>query len=156
MYKNYSQLLEQTSAQITEIMPWDFVTYMSDNQDVLIVDVRETYEFERLRIDNSITAPRGILENACLWDFCETIPELAAARYRPILLVCRSGYRRALAALSMQLLGLEKVCSLKLGLKGLSYEDYPMFNVLNEQLNEDLADEWLTPPVREDQRAPGH
>jgi len=65
---------------------------MSDNQDALIVDVGETYEFERLRIDNSITAPRSFLENARLWDFYETIPELAASRYRPILLVCRSGY----------------------------------------------------------------
>lgn len=69
---------------------------------------------------------------------------------------CLCAAQVTLAALSMQLLGFEKVCSLKLGLKGLNDEDYPMFNAVHEQLNGNLADEWLTLPIREGQRAPKH
>jgi rhodanese-related sulfurtransferase len=154
MYKSYAQMLEQAASRVNEIMPWEFQDYLSDNPTVLLVDVRETFEYEQMRIENSITAPRGILENACLWDFYETIPELASAQHRPILLICRSGYRSVFAALSMQSLGFESVTSLKLGIKGLNDEDYPIFNANHVKIDADLADTCLNPPVQANQRKP--
>ncbi len=150
----YTELLELTSKQINEIMPWDVEDYLQQNPNALIVDVRETHEFEKLRMPNSISAPRGILENASLWDYNETIPELASAQQRAILVVCRSGYRSCFAALTLQLLGFEQATSLKLGLKGLNDEDYPLLGQADDRIDGDVADEWLTPPVRADQRAP--
>ena len=143
----YQQLLEQTCAQISEIMPWDYEDYLADQANALIVDVRETHEYEALRLKDSITVPRGILENACSWSFAETVPEFASAQNRPVLLVCRSGHRSAFAALSLKQLGFELASSLKLGLKGLNDEDYPIFNALDEQLDGDQVDQWLTPAV---------
>jgi len=151
---NYTELLAQTSAQITEIMPWDMQEYLSENSNALIVDVRQTHEFKMLRIQNSISVPRGILENASLWDFNETVPELAAATQRPLLLVCRSGYRSCFAAQTLQFLGFEYPVSLKLGLKGLNDEDYPLHGADDQPVDGDTADGLLTPPVRADQRAP--
>ncbi len=150
----YSQLLEQTCAQIHEIMPWNLSEYLEEKPDALIVDVRESHEFERLRIKEAITVPRGILESACSWDFNETVPELAAAKNRPILLICRSGHRSAFAALSMQILGFENVTSLRLGLKGLNDEDHPIYGAGGELIDADLAEEWLNPPVLDAQRSP--
>jgi rhodanese-related sulfurtransferase len=154
MHKSYTQMLEHAAAGVTEIMPWEFEGYLSDNPTALLVDVRETYEYEQMRIDNSITVPRGILENACLWGFYETIPELAAARHRPILLICRSGYRSVFAAVSIRSLGFERVTSLKLGIKGLNDEDYPIFNANHVKIGATLADSCLNPPVQENQRKP--
>ena len=148
---NYTQLLEQTSAQINEIMPWDLADYLAAEPDAMIVDVRETHEYEKLRIKDSITVPRGILESACSWDFNETVPELAAAKQRSVLLLCRSGHRSAFAALSMQVLGFEKVTSLKLGLKGLNDEDYPIYKAGKDKIDADMAEQWLNPPLRREQ-----
>lgn len=148
---NYTQLLEQTSSQINEIMPWELADYLADKPDTMIVDVRETHEFEKLRIKHSITIPRGILENACSWNFSETVPQLAAAKLHPVLLLCRSGHRSAFAALSMQMLGFEKVTSLKLGLKGLNDEDYPIYNADNARIDADLAEQWLNPRILDTQ-----
>lgn len=150
----YTELLEQVSQQINEIMPWDLAAFLSANDDALIVDVRETHEYEKLRIDEAITVPRGILESACSWDFNETVPELAAAKQRPVLLICRSGHRSAFAALTMQMLGFKKVTSLKLGIKGLNDEDHPIFSTDNKMIDTDLAEEWLNPAVSDEQRSP--
>jgi rhodanese-related sulfurtransferase len=154
MYKSYAQMLEQAASRINEIMPWEFEDYLSDNPTALLVDVRETYEYEQMRIENAITAPRGILENACLWDFYETIPELASAQHRPILVICRSGYRSVFAAQSMQSLGFEHVTSLKLGIKGLNDENYPIINTNRVEIDADLADICLNPPIQANQRKP--
>lgn len=150
---NYTQLLEQTSAKINEIMPWDLADYLANKPDAMILDVRETHEYETLRINDSITVPRGILESACSWDFNETIPELAKAKQRPVLLLCRSGHRSAFAAISMQMLGFENVTSLKLGLKGLNDEDYPIYDAKSKRVDADLAEEWLNPPVQAEQQS---
>lgn len=150
---NYTQLLEQTSTQINEIMPWDLEDFLAENRDALVIDVRETHEFQKLHISGAITVPRGILESACSWDFSETVPELAAAKQRPVLLVCRSGHRSTFAALSMKLLGFEKITSLKLGLKGLNDEDHPILDASNQRINADLAEKWLNPPVSKQQRS---
>ncbi|MEE9447679.1 MAG: rhodanese-like domain-containing protein [Arenicellales bacterium] len=151
---NYTELLEQTYAQITEIMPWDFDDYLSENPNALLIDVREPAEFKMARLENAISAPRGILESACSWDFDETIPTLAAAQNHPVLLICRSGHRSAFAALRLQELGFKQVISLKLGMKGLNDEGKAIINAQGTELDGDDLDEWFNPPVREDQRQP--
>jgi rhodanese-related sulfurtransferase len=43
---------------------------------------------------------RGVLEGACVWNYDDTIPQLAEARNQNIVLICRSGNRSVLAALT--------------------------------------------------------
>ena len=73
--------------------------------DILLLDIREPYEFDAMHIKDAINVPRGVLETACDYDYEETVPELVEAREREIILICRSGKRSVLAADVMQQMG---------------------------------------------------
>jgi rhodanese-related sulfurtransferase len=152
--KNFLGLISDCLGDVKEIMPWDLEARMADNPELLLVDVREPYEYDAMRIAGSILAPRGILESACEWDYEETIPELVRARGREIVVVCRSGYRSVLAAHSLQLLGYENVVSLKTGLRGWNDYEQPLVDNSGNPVDLDAADDYFTPKLREDQLSP--
>ncbi|MEJ2609868.1 MAG: rhodanese-like domain-containing protein [Candidatus Thiodiazotropha sp.] len=152
--KNFLNLISDCLEDVKEIMPWDLEERLEANPDLLVVDVREPYEYDAMHIDGSIHAPRGILESACEWDYEETIPELVKARQREVVVVCRSGYRSVLAASSLLLLGFENVVSLKTGLRGWNDFEQPLLDKQGELVDIDLADEYFTPKLREDQLSP--
>jgi rhodanese-related sulfurtransferase len=56
-------------------------------------------EFEMMHIKDALHVARGVLEGACVWNYDDTIPQLAEARNQNIVLICRSGNRSVLAAL---------------------------------------------------------
>ncbi len=151
MAKTYKQLIEEALSVIPEIEPWDLEDQLAKVPETLLLDVREPSEFDGAFIKNSIHAPRGTLEQACEWDFAETIPELVKARQRPIIVICRSGNRSALAALTMKSLGFENLTSLKLGIKGCNDSDIPLLNKAGDDVDPDWADGFFNPPVRDDQ-----
>jgi rhodanese-related sulfurtransferase len=152
--KNFLNLISDCLGEVEEIMPWDLEERLEANSDLLIVDVREPYEYDAMHIESSILAPRGILESACEWDYEETIPELVKARQREVVVVCRSGYRSVLAAFSMKMLGFEKVASLKTGLRGWNDFEQPLVDVEGKVVDIDDADDYFTPNLREDQLSP--
>jgi rhodanese-related sulfurtransferase len=135
-------------------MPWDMAARVAANPDLLIVDVREPYEFDAMHIKGSINVPRGILESACEWDYEETIPELVEARDREIVVVCRSGYRSILAAHAMQVLGYSNVVSLKTGIRGWKDNEEPLFDKAGASVDLDDADVYFTPVLRPEQMRP--
>jgi rhodanese-related sulfurtransferase len=139
---------------VGEIMPWDLVDRLEMNPDLLIVDVREPYEFEAMHIAGSINVPRGILESACEWDYEETEPELVQARDREVVVVCRSGHRSILAASSMQVLGYTNVVSLKTGVRGWKDFEQPLVDGAGNDVDLDEADVYFTPKLRADQHRP--
>ncbi|MET0051319.1 MAG: rhodanese-like domain-containing protein [Candidatus Thiodiazotropha sp.] len=152
--KSYLSLVNECLKDVEEIMPWDLEERLQENPDLLVVDVREPYEYDEMHIENAILAPRGILESACEWDYEETIPELVRAREQEVVVVCRSGYRSVLAAYTMQLLGYQKVVSLKTGLRGWNDFEQPMVNKEGESVDIDDADDYFTPDLREEQLRP--
>ncbi|MCG7992306.1 MAG: rhodanese-like domain-containing protein [Candidatus Thiodiazotropha lotti] len=152
--KNFLNLISDCLGDVQEIMPWDLEERLEANSKLLIVDVREPYEYDAMHIENSILAPRGILESACEWDYEETIPELVKARQREVVVVCRSGYRSVLAAFSMKMLGFENVVSLKTGLRGWNDFEQPLVNAEGQAVDIDDADVYFTPNLREDQLSP--
>jgi rhodanese-related sulfurtransferase len=152
--KNFLGLISDCLGDVKEVMPWDLEERMAENPELLVVDVREPYEFDAMHIENAVSVPRGILESACEWDYEETIPELVKAREREIVVVCRSGYRSVLAAFSMQLLGYQSVASLKTGLRGWNDYEQPMVDRYGEPVDIDAADDYFTPKLREDQLSP--
>ena len=109
--KNYDQLVEDALTRVKEIMPWDLARRLKSDADAapLLLDVREPSEFAALHIPGSISAPRGVLEQSCEWDYDETIPQLVTASEREIVLICRSGKRSVLAADTMQQMGYRNV-----------------------------------------------
>ena len=151
---SYRELVRNCLPQIKEIMPWDLVERIKENQALLIVDVREPYEFDALHISGSINVPRGILESACEWDYEESVPVLVQARKREIVVVCRSGSRSALAVQSMQLLGYEQAYSLRTGLRGWNDYEEPLWSRAGVKVDEAEADDYFTTKLRADQKAP--
>ena len=151
---SYRELVKNCLPGVKEIMPWDLVERMKENSDLLILDVREPYEFDTLHIKGSINVPRGILESACEWDYEDTVPELVVARNREIVVVCRSGSRSALAVQSMQLLGYEHVFSLRTGLRGWNDYEEPLWSSAGALVDEGEADDYFTVKLRPEQKAP--
>jgi rhodanese-related sulfurtransferase len=152
--KKFIDLISECLGDVGEIMPWDLEERLEANPDLLIVDVREPYEYEAMHIKGSLSAPRGILESACEWDYEETIPELVNARGREIVVVCRSGYRSVLSSFSMKMLGYQNVVSLKTGLRGWNDYEQPLVDKEDVPVDMDVADEYFIPHLREDQLSP--
>ena len=152
--KNFLELIKNCLTDVQEIMPWDLDARLQANPDLLIVDVREPYEFEVMHIPGSISVPRGILESACEWEYEETIPALVQAREREVVVVCRSGYRSVLAAHSLQVLGYRNVVSLKTGLRGWKDYEQPLVDRSGDAVDLDEADVYFSPRIRDDQMRP--
>lgn len=151
--KTFDTLVSEYSEQIEEIMPWDLEEKLESDTPPLLVDIREPYEFDVMRIKDSLSVPRGILETACEYDYEETIPELVEARDREVVVICRSGYRSVFGAWVMQLMGYQNVSSLKSGLRGWNDYEQPLINSTGE-VDIDDAEEYFTPKLRPEQLHP--
>jgi rhodanese-related sulfurtransferase len=150
----YRSLSEEAARQIDEIMPWDLQRRLAAVSNLLVLDVRERSEFEAAHIKGSMNVPRGILEAACEWDYAETEPELVTARDRPIVVVCRSGNRSAMAAYVMRLIGYGDVASMKLGIKGWNDGDLPLVDCRGVTVDGDDAAHLIEPKLAPEQIDP--
>jgi rhodanese-related sulfurtransferase len=151
--KRFAQLVDATRKRVHEIYPWDLAEILADptRERPLLVDIREPYEFERAHLADSLNVPRGILESACEYNYEETVPELADAREREVILMCRSGNRTVLAADVMQQMGYRRVYSLKTGLRGWSDDDRPMVDGNEQPVDPDDAFEYFDTRLRPEQ-----
>lgn len=152
--KTYNDLVNESLEHVEELFPWDLEEAMEQGKRPMIVDIREPYEFEKGHIKGSINVPRGILEAACEYDYEETVPELVKARDKDIILVCRSGYRSALGAYTMQLMGYKSVSSLKTGLRGWNDYEQPLFDINENLVDVDDAEEYFTARLKPEQHKP--
>lgn len=147
MAKTYKNLVAEALPQIRELFPWELQELLAKQPDSLVVDIREANEFATGSIPNSILVPRGILESACEWGYSDTTPALVKARQQHVVLVCRSGNRSALAALTLQQLGYEQVYSLKTGIRGWNDYELPLVDQHGQLVDGEQADQFLNPPV---------
>lgn len=152
--KRYTDLIAGCQAEVRELMPWDVEEFMAARQDVLLVDVREPYEYAAMHIEGSLSVPRGILESACDYGYEETVPELAEGRDRDIIVICRSGYRSVLAAYTMGLMGYRSAWSLKTGLRGWNDYELPLVDCDGRLVDIEAADDYFVSRVRPDQLRP--
>jgi rhodanese-related sulfurtransferase len=150
----YQRLVVKALGSVDEVLPWDLEEEIGQNPKLIVLDIRELDEFEMMHIKGSLHVPRGVLEGACVWNYDDTVPALAQARDQNIVVVCRSGNRSALAALTMQKMGFEQVRSLKLGIKGWNDNDLEMINNQRDVVDIDQIDEWLNRAVSEDKLQP--
>ena len=152
--KTFANLIEDVLPSVTELFPWDLEERLKKNPDIVLLDIREPYEFEVMHLKNSINVPRGVLESACDWGYEETVPEIACCRNREVVVICRSGNRSVLAAYTMQLMGYNNVSSLKTGLAG--WNDYELSLENNEGKTVDIeeGDAFFEPKVRPEQMPP--
>ena len=149
--KTFEELVNDCLDGVQELFPWDLEEWLQNDTDVLLLDIREPYEFAAMHIRNSVNVPRGVLESACEYDYEETVPELVQARDRDIVVICRSGKRSVLAADVMQKMGYAKVRSLKTGLRGWSDYEQEMVDANGQVVDEDTAIDYFTPKLRPEQ-----
>ena len=152
--KTLKDLVEDTLPHIKELFPWDLEDRIQDNKDILLIDITEPREYNRLHIEGALNVPRGILEASSDWNYEDTLPELASGRDREVVLICRSGNRSALAAFTLQLMGFENVTSLKTGLRGWNDFELPLVNGDNNPVDIDDADDYFSIGPRPDQMEP--
>ena len=152
--KTFNELIADAIPFIKEVYPWDLEEKLNSDNKPLIVDIREADEYEAMHIADSMFIPRGLLEQACEWDYDVTIPELVKARGREVVIVCRSGTRSVMAALTMHLMGYQNVASLTTGVRGWNDYDQPMIDYHGNEVDPDDAEEFLSNKVRDDQMKP--
>ena len=152
--KTFNELVEQSAKNVTEIFPWDLEERLEENPSLLLLDIREPYEYEAMHIKNSINVPRGVLETACEYDYEETVAQLVEARDKEVVVACRSGNRSIFACEVMQKMGYQNVVSLKTGLRGWSDYEQPLFDNDGNEIDEDASIDYFTSHIREDQMAP--
>jgi rhodanese-related sulfurtransferase len=104
----YEKLVADAKKRITEISPQDAAT-RSKSGEAVIVDVRETDEWDEEHIPGAMHMSRGTIE----LDIEEKVPDPNAM----IICHCGGGGRSALAAESLQKMGYKNVRSMAGGFK---------------------------------------
>lgn len=114
--KKFNDLVAESAKNVTEIFPWDLEERFENNPSLLLLDIREPYEFEAMHIKGSLNVPRGVVETACEWDYEETVAQLVEARDKEVVVACRSGNRSIFVCEVMQKMGYKNIASLKTGI----------------------------------------
>ncbi|MFZ0467416.1 MAG: rhodanese-like domain-containing protein [Thiogranum sp.] len=118
--------VRDAKARIREVTPEQLQQMLDTQDDVLLVDVRESSEHEQGHIKGAMLVPRGILEAAADPTYPKHQSELSAARQRTVVLYCATGGRSAMAADILQLMGFNDVTSLDGGFVRWAEENRPV------------------------------
>ena len=110
---------------ITEITPEELKVKLDAKEDLLLVDVRESAEFEHGHIEGAHLVPRGIIEAAADTSYPKHYPPLSGARDRQIIVYCATSGRSAMAAAVLQMMGYKKVINLAGGIARWEAEGMP-------------------------------
>ena len=106
--RGFKVLLGQANAEIETVSVEDAKTLVNSD-DVLFVDVRETQEVQNTGgLPGHVHVPRGLLEFLVDPESPMHKPELSSGKR--LVVYCASGGRSALAAKTLQDMGVENVC----------------------------------------------
>ncbi len=152
--KTFRALIDEILPEINEIFPWDLEEKITAGEKILLIDLTEPKEYATVHIQHTINVPRGILETSCDWGYEDTLPELASARDKEVILICRSGNRSALATYTLQLMGFNNVSSLKTGLRGWFDYEQPLYDDNEKEVDEDKADAYFSKSPSQEQMGP--
>ena len=94
-------LVEQARAQIREISIDEMLQH---NQPYVLLDIREDHEWLAGHLPQAMHLGKGIIER--------DIEQTVADKKQKIILYCGGGYRSALSAQTLQLMGYQNVYSL--------------------------------------------
>ena len=101
---NFVALVEQARNKILECSAEDLISMLGDYEDIFIIDVREADEFARGYLQGAVNLSKGIIER--------DIAKQGLDQEHGIVLYCGGGYRSALAADNLRMMGWSNVYSL--------------------------------------------
>lgn len=124
MKKGFKQLIAEANAEIKTWTTADAIA-AAGGSDVVFVDLREPEELTRDgKVPGAVAAPRGMLEFYADPESPYHKPELASGK--TILLYCASAGRSALAAKTLQDMGLDNVGHIAGGFKAWAAANGPV------------------------------
>lgn len=106
---NFEHLVNEAKKNIHEISVETLAKHISQNPELLLLDVRENDEWVNGHIENAIHLPRGILER--------DVEKVIQDKNSELVVYCSGGFRSALACDNLQKMGYKHVLSLAGGLK---------------------------------------
>ena len=106
----FVKIVDSVRQLIQECTIQDVVRRQALGDSFVLIDVREESEFAAARIPGAKHIGKGVIER----DIEEIIPDPAT----PLVLYCGGGYRSALAAHNLQLMGYTNVISMDGGFRG--------------------------------------
>lgn len=93
-------------------------TMLINREDAIVLDVRETNEFQTGHIVNSVHIPQGSLK--------DRLSELEKHKDKPIVVACRSGHRSGQACSVLKKSGYENVYNLSGGVMAWESANLPL------------------------------
>lgn len=125
MPQTAADLVADALRQIREIAPQAFTAHPADG---ILIDVRESAEYDTGHIGGAVNIPRGVL--GCQVDAHPAVANVRdpalSHRDQPLMLDCRTGGRSALAALSLQQLGFTDIRSIAGGISNWTARGLPL------------------------------
>lgn len=114
--KGVKELVAEANSKIESVSAEKAIE-MAGDSSVTIIDIRDIRELYREgKIPGSVHAPRGMLE---FWfDPASPYHKEVYASGNKMVLHCASGWRSALAALTLQDMGFDNICHIDSGFKG--------------------------------------
>ncbi|HBU59616.1 MAG TPA: sulfurtransferase [Verrucomicrobiales bacterium] len=114
----FLSLVNDALTRVNEIPISEAKTLIAENQDVVLLDVREESEWNKSHAKNAQYLGKGVLER----DLESRFPD----KNTKIIMYCGGGYRSALTCDAAQKMGYTNVKSLQNGYKGMIASDWPM------------------------------
>lgn len=111
---------------VTEITPAELKVKLDAKENFLLVDVRESAEFEHGHIGSAHLVPRGIIEAAADTGYPKHYPPLSGARDQQVVVYCATSGRSAMAAAVLQMMGYRNVLNLAGGYTRWETEGMPV------------------------------
>ena len=120
-----ADLVADARRQIREIGPGEFSSHSGDR---ILIDVREPAEFDTGHVAGAVNIPRGVLEfQVDAHPAVANVSDPALShKDQPIVVVCRTGGRSALAALVLQRMGFSDVRSIAGGVTQWTADGLPL------------------------------
>lgn len=115
--KTWQDFVRDAKSRIQEIPQDELRRWMSENKDMVILDVREPNDHALSRIEGAMNIPRGVVE----LEIEETVPD----KNTTIVAYCGGGGRSAMVADVLQEMGYTDVYSLQGGYKQWKEKPYP-------------------------------
>jgi len=126
MAKSLMDFVKASKSQINEISIDDFLDMIEEEENLMVLDIREESEYAAGHIENAVLVPRGTIEGAADPNYKNRNAELCIAHERPIVLYCATGGRSAMATYTLQEMGFSQVYNLLGGYELWQAEDYPV------------------------------
>ena len=114
----FLKIVEDAKSRVRETNVDDVKSRLDRGDKLVLIDVREDREFDADHLPGAVHLGKGIIER----DVEAKYPDLQAE----LILYCGGGFRSALAADNLQIMGYSNVISMDGGIRGWREKGYPL------------------------------